>query len=81
MTEETVPSLLRGPIDDVVLRTECCEHWSDLADRVLKIVVHCDDDIVAGCPNTAEQCIVLTVISAHPNAPHAGIRSREAVNE
>src|ERR1700727_748498 len=70
IAKKSMVFLLRRAVDDIVLWLQRRQHWCDLADRMLQIVVHCKDDLVLCRHDAAEQRIVLTVISAHPNTAH-----------
>jgi hypothetical protein len=68
---QAVLRFVRSTVGDFVTRGERLEQQGDLADRMLQIVVHGDDDVVARGTDAAQQRIVLAVVTAQANAAHA----------
>ena len=64
----------RRSINDVVPFRELCQQPRDLLRRLLQVVVHRDDDVVAARTNAAQECVVLTVVAHQVDALISGWR-------
>ena len=73
--------LLRRTVDDIVLRFQRRQHWRNLADRMLQIVVHREDNAMLGRADAAQERVVLPVIPAHSDASHPAVRMCEVFND
>ena len=54
---------------------------ADLAHRVLQVVVHRDDDVVAGGTDAAQERVVLAVVAVQADAAHALVLEREPAHD
>ena len=68
----------RRSINDVVPFRELCQQPRDLLRRLLQVVVHRDDDVVAARTNAAQECVVLTVVAHQVDALISGWRPHSA---
>ena len=64
-------------VDDVVAFIQCREQQSDLADRVLQVVVHRNDYVTPCRSNTAQQRIMLPIVAVQSDAMNTGVDPRQ----